>query len=91
MTAALAACGQAAYRTPNPVGYPVECSGDSCFQLGRPVALIHHGRFVLAAERDCKTRGPKDFWQNIADPAPGAGPAADTYMCGTVGINLVIP
>jgi hypothetical protein len=63
------------------------------------VNFIVHGVFTRRTQRDCHAFGlnqsrvlprPRDyFWQPISDPAPGAPPTADTYVCGPPGVNLV--
>jgi len=66
----------------DPAGYPVECSGDACYQRGQRVRLIANGRFTQAAIYACNGAGGGFIWESAADPAPGAPPTAQTYTCG---------
>src|SRR3979411_320591 len=85
---------------PDPGGDPVECRGDACYQLGQRVNFIQRGRgFTLQTQRAChefglqpnRSSGPSRNYmgQPISDPAPGAPPTAQTFVCGPPGVNLV--
>jgi hypothetical protein len=92
-----AAVGHESLRSASPGGYPVECRGNACYQLGHRVAFIRSGAFTQEAERDCRAYGRitrvlprrRDYlWQAISDPVPGAPLTADTFVCGPPGVNL---